>query len=86
MLGVVENMSGFACPMCRAETPVFSATTGGGQKLAIDNNLKFLGSVPMDPILALSGDLGKSLNSTSSPIKEALAKVIDNIISAIKKS
>ncbi|KAL6947636.1 cytosolic Fe-S cluster assembly factor cfd1 [Hanseniaspora osmophila] len=47
ILGIVENMSGFQCPYCPKCTDIFSS--GGGEQLAKDLNLKFLGKVPIDP-------------------------------------
>ncbi|KAI9812682.1 MAG: cytosolic Fe-S cluster assembly factor cfd1 [Phylliscum demangeonii] len=47
VLGVVENMAGFVCPHCRDCTDIFSA--GGGQAMADDFAVPFLGSIPLDP-------------------------------------
>lgn len=47
ILGIVENMSGFVCPNCSECTYLFSK--GGGQVLAQDFGVEFLGSVPIDP-------------------------------------
>lgn len=47
VIGIVENMSGFVCPNCSECTYLFSK--GGGQVLAHDFGVEFLGSVPIDP-------------------------------------
>ncbi|EOA84209.1 cytosolic Fe-S cluster assembly factor cfd1 [Exserohilum turcicum] len=47
VLGVIENMAGFVCPNCSECTNVFSK--GGGQVMANDFEVPFLGSVPIDP-------------------------------------
>lgn len=47
ILGIIENMSGFVCPYCAECTNIFSK--GGGENLAHELNLKFLGAVPIDP-------------------------------------
>lgn len=47
VLGVVENMAGFVCPNCSECTNVFSK--GGGEVMARDFGVPFLGSVPIDP-------------------------------------
>ncbi|KAF2191970.1 P-loop containing nucleoside triphosphate hydrolase protein [Zopfia rhizophila CBS 207.26] len=47
VLGVVENMAGFVCPNCSECTNVFSK--GGGEIMARDFDVPFLGSVPIDP-------------------------------------
>ena len=48
VLGVVENMSGFVCPCCGVGTNVFSK--GGGEVMAGEFGVGFLGSVPIDPL------------------------------------
>ena len=48
ILGVIENMSGFVCPNCSECTNVFSK--GGGEVMAREFDVSFLGSVPIDPM------------------------------------
>ncbi|KIW07070.1 cytosolic Fe-S cluster assembly factor CFD1 [Verruconis gallopava] len=57
VLGVIENMSGFVCPHCRECTNVFSK--GGGEIMARENGLAFLGSVPIDPAFVTLIEEGK---------------------------
>lgn len=47
VLGIVENMSGFICPYCAECTNIFSS--GGGKILAKQNDIKYLGNLPIDP-------------------------------------
>jgi ATP-binding protein involved in chromosome partitioning len=56
VIGIVENMSGFRCPCCGEVANIFK--TGGGERLAQDMNVPFLGSIPIDPGIATSGDAG----------------------------
>jgi predicted Fe-Mo cluster-binding NifX family protein len=56
VLGVVENMSGFVCPKCGEVTAVFPQ--GGGSRIASDMGVPFLGSIPMDPMIAVACDEG----------------------------
>lgn len=56
ILGIVENMSGFTCKHCEKETAIFKE--GGGQTLAKKLGVPFLGAVPLDPEIMLSGDIG----------------------------
>ncbi|KAE8744645.1 hypothetical protein FOCC_FOCC008774 [Frankliniella occidentalis] len=58
VLGVLENLSGFVCPVCSECTNIFSS--GGGKSLANLNNIPFLGSIPIDPSLGECGEKGKS--------------------------
>jgi len=57
VLGVVENMSGFACPKCGEVTQILPA--GGGKRIAEDMSVPFLGSIPMDPKIAEACDNGQ---------------------------
>jgi len=52
--GIIENMSGFICPHCGKEVDIFSS--GGGEKLAKNYGIAFLGSIPLDPDIVKSGD------------------------------
>jgi Mrp family chromosome partitioning ATPase len=57
ILGVVENMSGFTCPSCGTATPVFR--TEGGERMARELKLRFLGALPIDPEVGEAGDAGQ---------------------------
>ena len=56
VFGVIENMSGFACPHCGEMINLFG--TGGGERTAREMGLTFLGSIPYDPNVVLCGDNG----------------------------
>ena len=57
VLGVVENMSGFICPKCGERTDIFKA--GGGEEMARDMGVPFLGRVPVDPEIVSASDEGR---------------------------
>lgn len=48
IVGVIENMSGYVCPCCGEQSNIFSK--GGGQVMAHDFDIHFLGSVPIDQL------------------------------------
>lgn len=56
VLGIVENMSGFVCPQCGARIDPFKS--GGGETLARETGVPFLGRIPLEPQIVLSGDEG----------------------------
>ncbi len=56
VIGIIENMSGFACPHCGETTEIFKA--GGGEKTAEVLGCSFLGAVPLDPAIMQGGDAG----------------------------
>ncbi|KAK4118775.1 cytosolic Fe-S cluster assembly factor CFD1 [Parathielavia appendiculata] len=57
VLGVVENMSGFVCPNCSECTNIFMS--GGGEIMAKDFNVRFLGRIPIDPQFLVLIETGK---------------------------
>lgn len=79
VLGIVENMSGFICPHCGKETEIFKK--GGGEQLAKDFCINFLGRVPLEPGIVTLADDGKPfcLRSKDSPAGKAFANIADNL-------
>jgi ATP-binding protein involved in chromosome partitioning len=54
--GIVENMSGFVCPHCGYKIDIFQS--GGGEKMAKETGVPFLGSIPIDPQVSTDSDKG----------------------------
>jgi len=75
ILGIVENMSGFVCPNCGEETDLFG--TGGGERASMTLNVPFLGRIPIDPSICVSGDAGRPaiLMSPDSPQAAAFRRI-----------
>lgn len=80
VLGIVENMSGFACPCCGEVTNVFSK--GGGEALAKQAHVPFLGCIPLDPQLGEAMEEGKDFLELykQSPTFGALNSVIQKLV------
>ena len=57
VLGVVENMSIHICSKCNHEEPIFG--TGGGVKMAAENNVDLLGQLPLDIHIREQADGGE---------------------------
>ncbi len=57
ILGMVENMSGFACPGCGKTYDIFGR--GGTRAKAEELRLPFLGTLPIDITLREAGDEGR---------------------------
>jgi ATP-binding protein involved in chromosome partitioning len=70
VLGVVENMSYFEDATGK-KTPIFGV--GGGQKLAAESGVPFLGELPIDPRVAECGDGGEPIvrKHPDSPVAKA---------------
>ena len=49
-------MSGFACPKCGEKVDIFGI--GGGRAMAKEMGVPFLGAIPIEPAVVLSGDSG----------------------------
>ncbi len=62
VLGIVENMSYFLCPGDGKEYDLFGR--GGGQREADRLGVPLLGSIPIEPALRESGDLGRPLSDS----------------------
>ncbi len=58
LIGLVENMSYY---LHQADQPVYLFGQGGGERLAKESGIPFLGQVPLDPLIGLTGDTGQSL-------------------------
>lgn len=85
VLGVVENMSGFVCPSCEGSSEVFMATTGGGEQLAREMGVEFLGRVPLDPRIGVACDYGESFFEVypDSPSIRSLRRVVEKVKIAV---
>ena len=55
-IGLIENMSHFECPDCGHESDIFGK--GGGERLAEEMSVPFLGSVPLYEPVRIGGDSG----------------------------
>lgn len=73
VIGVIENFSGYVCPDCGARASLFGQ--GGGERLAAELGVDFLGGVPIDPRVVAGGDAGRpiALEPDGGPVKEAFA-------------
>jgi ATP-binding protein involved in chromosome partitioning len=55
-IGLIENMSHFECPECGHDTDIFGA--GGGEQLAEQLSVPFLGRIPLYAPVRTGGDAG----------------------------
>ena len=78
-IGVVENMSGFVCPHCGKKTEIFGS--GGGEKMAKEVNVQFLGSIPIDPKVGVDSDKGTPfvLSDKESAAAKAFMQVVAKV-------
>jgi Mrp family chromosome partitioning ATPase/predicted Fe-Mo cluster-binding NifX family protein len=79
VLGVVENMSGFVCPKCGEVTDIFKA--GGGERMASEMKVPFLGRIPIDPLIGQACDAGTPFVYHHS--RSETAKALEHVIGPI---
>lgn len=69
-LGLIENMSHFVCPNCDHESDIFGK--GGGEALATEMSVPFLGRIPIYEPIRVGGDTGVPVvigDPTSAPAR-----------------
>ncbi len=77
--GIIENMSGFVCSHCNEVTDIFGS--GGGEKMAAELGVPFLGRIPLEPDFVIHSDRGRSFIDVARTGKgyEALMHIVDAI-------
>src|ERR1700690_4177139 len=83
ILGVVENMSYFACPHCNGRIDVFGH--GEGAKMAQSFGVPFLGEIEIDPQIRIGGDTGKPVASfgEDAPGGKSIYAVARNVVARV---
>ena len=84
ILGVLENMSGFVCPHCGKGVDIFN--WGGGETMALDMKVPFLGRIPINPDIVRAGDDGTPFIHAYSDSEAArvFGKVIDSLLQCLE--
>ena len=82
-------MSSLVCPKCNKQSNIFPPVKGGVSGVASDMQVPFLGSIPLDPLVEMCCDKGKSLLQTfpSSPATIAyrnIAKAVEDFCQKTK--
>ena len=85
IFGLVENMSGLACPHCGEKIDLFGS--GGGERTATDMGIRFLGRIPIDPQMVACGDSGRSFQESyaDSPVTHAFSEIADTMTSLVSQ-
>jgi predicted Fe-Mo cluster-binding NifX family protein len=80
ILGLVENMSGLKCPNCGNIVEIFK--TGGGRFIAEKENLKLLGTLPIEPKVVSNGDIGNMslLDDSTFSITQEFNKIVNEVV------
>ena len=78
--GVIENMSGFICPECDAESDIFGMGTTAPVALEYDTEL--IARIPIEPAIRIGGDTGKPVtyfqpdSETAKRYQDAASKLL----------
>ncbi len=82
-LGLIENMSHFLCPKCHTESDIFGK--GGGETLAKEMNVPFLGRVPIYEPIRIGGDTGVPIvvGEPKSPAAQAFRAAAEQLAAQI---
>jgi ATP-binding protein involved in chromosome partitioning len=83
ILGVVENMSYFACPHCTGKIDVFGH--GEGERMAKAFGVAFLGEIEIDPQIRIGGDTGKPVASLGedAPGAKSIYAMAKNVVARL---
>jgi ATP-binding protein involved in chromosome partitioning len=83
VLGVVENMSTFACPHCGKPLDIFGH--GEGAKTALAYGVPVLGEIEIDPVIRVGGDTGKPVAALgeSAPGAKSLYSVARAVVARL---
>ena len=85
VLGIVENMSFFACPKCGEETQIFSRH--GAKNTCSKINTQFLGAIPIEIDVRKGGDEGKPLmaRNLDSAATASFKNIADNLVRVLEE-
>ena len=80
VLGVVENMSGLVCPHCKNVIDIFKK--GGGEAMAAQMGVPFLGRIPIEPMIVEASDAGKPFvyHYSKTEAARAFSKAVEPIL------
>lgn len=80
VIGVVENMSYYLDPVTNQKIHLFGK--GGGERLAAETAVPFLGEIPIDPNVSRAGDEGQSIFEMAplSPSIKAFSELTEALV------
>ena len=83
VLGIVENMSYFACPHCGERSEIFSH--GGARQTAETYGVDFLGEIPLDLMIRQNSDSGRPvvISDPNGPQARCYLDIADAVIARL---
>ena len=83
LVGLIENMGTFTCPHCGKKTAVFEGD--GVTKATEELQIPFLGTLPLSPDIARSGDDGKPFSVGDNGVSRAFSDITEKIIAYVER-
>lgn len=83
VVGMVENMSGYACPHCGEISDPFGS--GGAERAAGAMDLPFLGRIPLDIAIRKASDAGEPPAAGNGPHADAFAHLAGQVLNWLKE-
>lgn len=84
VLGIVENMAGYACPSCGVVSDPFGR--GGGEREAASRGVPFLGRVPLDIAVREASDAGTPPAAVEGAIGDAFRQLAARVLAGLNQS
>jgi len=81
VLGIVENMTAFECPDCGGRHDLFGS--GGGEVVADEYEVPYLGEIPMVPEIRARNDEGAPPALGDGPASEAFGELADSVTNSV---
>ena len=81
VLGIVENMAGYACPHCGETSDPFGS--GGAEAAAKEIGVPFLGRLPLSAQLRAASDAGTPPAAGDGPEAEAFSRLAGELLKAL---
>jgi len=78
VLGLIENMSTYVCPNCGHEAHIFGH--GGVRAEAERIGVPFLGEIPLNLDVRVSGDAGTPIAAGEGPVADAYARLAGSLV------
>ena len=84
ILGIIENMSYFACPHCNERTDIFAS--GGVERECKKIGVNLLGEIPLDVQIRIGGDTGKPIvaDQPDNPQSKIFFEIAERISNSIE--
>jgi ATP-binding protein involved in chromosome partitioning len=84
LLGLIENMSGYACPHCGEVSDPFGS--GGAEAAAKVMSIPFLGRIPLDPEIRRDSDSGRPPAAGDDEKAEIFAAIAANLSEQLERA